>query len=480
MTTTKTAPRFEHLALTSLVPHTGNVRASVGNVAELAASIKAQGVLQPLVVAPADTGKGKYVLIAGHRRHAAAKKAGLKQVPCFIREDLTDKADQLQAMLTENLQRADLNAVEEGDAYQTLFDLKIDVKTIAARTGRTQKTIRERVKLAAAPADIRTKVIERQITIDEALTLQQFADYPKVYETLAKYPGTANWSWAVQNAKNARTRTDAGVKLIAALRAEGVRVMDKDEREAFRLEQSKARGVNLLWALLPAEPADTTAESVCATFTDNGYGAVEAGLTWHALVTEDEADDDPTDMPAAPRPSVDEAREAQKAKTAAAAEEARREQLAADLATAATVRRQYLGDVLNTGDDQIARQLLHRMVAAQLDETEIDVLELVASMLDLTVAEDAPDRADALAIEIRDEANTMTIAKLGILLRYLEMLPTEMNLAKVDRWLPDCPTWSLKDADSWRDEVGTVLAYEWSDVEGELIDALAEAAADGE
>ncbi|QCQ91754.1 ParB/RepB/Spo0J family partition protein [Rhodococcus sp. SGAir0479] len=481
MTTTTTV--FEQLPLAHLVPHPRNVRTAVGNVSDLATSIKAQGVLQPLVVAPHEILDQRWTIIAGHRRHAAAKKAGLKTVPCVIRHDLTGGADQLQAMLTENLQRSDLNAVEEGDAYQALLDLSIDVKAISARTGRTQKTIRERVKIAAAPEDVRTKVIDRQITIDEALTLQQFAAYPNVYETLAKYPGTANWSWAVQNAKNARSRADAGTKLVAALRTEGVRVMDNDEREAFRLEQTKARGVNLLWAKLPAEPKDRTSESVCASFHDSGYGAIDGCVSWHVLVTEDEADEEVDAAPTTERPSVEEARAAQKAKTEAAAEQARREQLAADLTTAATVRRDHLRDVLVEGSADTAHELLIGMVSDQLDETEVDVLELVVDMLSLpAVLDNTDDRGDILADRVRGAAQSMSAAKLVILLRYLEQLPAELALDNLSRWLPDCPPYSLQSANAWRCELGGPLGYEWSDVEAGLLDDLAraEAAADDE
>ncbi|WP_394770364.1 ParB N-terminal domain-containing protein, partial [Klebsiella pneumoniae] len=77
--------------------------------------------------------------MTGHRRAAAAKRAGLKTLPCVVRDDLDTEAKQIEAMLVENLQRSDLDPIEEGDAYQSLLDLNIPYKEIAETTGRAQK-----------------------------------------------------------------------------------------------------------------------------------------------------------------------------------------------------------------------------------------------------------------------------------------------------------------------------------------------------
>ena len=88
MPTTTTIEQVE-LKPSQLVPHKNNIRADVGDVSSLADSLAAQGVLQPLSVVP--NGKpDKYVVLAGHRRHAAAKKAKLATVPCIVRHDLAD------------------------------------------------------------------------------------------------------------------------------------------------------------------------------------------------------------------------------------------------------------------------------------------------------------------------------------------------------------------------------------------------------
>ena len=129
---------FQELQRAQLAPHPKNVRRDVGNVVDLANSISAQGIMQPLVVAPALAADG-YTIIAGHRRFAAAQLANLQALPCVIREDLDTEPKQLEAMLVENTQRADLTVVEEAAAYQSLLEFEgYTIKSVAKATGRSR------------------------------------------------------------------------------------------------------------------------------------------------------------------------------------------------------------------------------------------------------------------------------------------------------------------------------------------------------
>ena len=338
-------PRIVSLTLAQIVPHPRNVRHTLTDLAALAASIKEDGILQPLVVAPADT-KGTYVLIAGHRRHAAAGKAGLHELPCLVRDDLTDKADQLQAMLTENLQRTDLNPIEEGDAFQELLDLGIKPAVLAKRTGRTTKLIRARVKIAAAPAELRDRVIAREITLDEALILEGFSKYPEIYDHLAKYVGTTNWSWAVGRAKEDTARVIALTKRNNELTTEGVRVLDAEGLERYR-ERAEAVGLNRVWQKLDERPDDATSEDVAVTFPHR----TADNLQWYRFV----------DASAAAATKSPKKPAGKKATTAdVAADRARVEadiaaanQLAADLKTATPVRRAHLKNSISNADTDI-------------------------------------------------------------------------------------------------------------------------------
>ena len=127
----------------------------------LAASIREHGVIQPLIVSPGKN--GIYILVAGERRLQASRKAGLKTVPVVI-SHATDQ-QLLELALIENVQRADLNAIEEAEAFQHLekeFNLSHDA--IAARVGKNRSTITNTIRLLEASAAVKQALVNGQIT----------------------------------------------------------------------------------------------------------------------------------------------------------------------------------------------------------------------------------------------------------------------------------------------------------------------------
>jgi ParB family chromosome partitioning protein len=127
----------------------------------LAGSIREHGVIQPLVVSPGKN--GIYILIAGERRLQAARKAGLKTVPVVIRH-ATDQ-QLLELALIENVQREDLNAIEEAEAYQHLSkEFKLSHETIAARVGKSRVAITNTMRLLDASAAVKQALVDGQIT----------------------------------------------------------------------------------------------------------------------------------------------------------------------------------------------------------------------------------------------------------------------------------------------------------------------------
>jgi len=133
----------------------------VEELENLAASIREHGVIQPLIVSP---GKGGvFTLIAGERRLQASRKAGLKTVPVVIRH-ATDQ-QLLELALIENIQRADLNAIEEAEAYQHLAkEFKMSHETIAARVGKNRSTIANTIRLLEASAAVKQALVNGRIT----------------------------------------------------------------------------------------------------------------------------------------------------------------------------------------------------------------------------------------------------------------------------------------------------------------------------
>src|SRR5688500_519259 len=127
----------------------------------LATSIREHGVIQPLIVAPGQN--GIYILIAGERRLQASRKAGLKTVPVVIRHASDQQL--LELALIENVQRADLNAIEEAEAYQHLEkEFKLSHDDIAARVGKNRSTIANTVRLLDASAAVKQALVNRQIS----------------------------------------------------------------------------------------------------------------------------------------------------------------------------------------------------------------------------------------------------------------------------------------------------------------------------
>jgi ParB family chromosome partitioning protein len=127
----------------------------------LAVSIREHGVIQPLIVSP---GKNEiYTLIAGERRLQAARKAGLKTVPVVIRH-ATDQQF-LELALIENVQRADLNAIEEAEAYQHLVkEFKLSHETIANRVGKSRVAVTNTLRLLEASAPVKQALVDGRIT----------------------------------------------------------------------------------------------------------------------------------------------------------------------------------------------------------------------------------------------------------------------------------------------------------------------------
>jgi ParB family chromosome partitioning protein len=148
---------------------------------ELAESIRHQGVVQPIVVTP--RGEDRYTIIAGERRWRAARRAGLRQVPVVLRQ-VSDDRQILELALVENVQRADLNAVEEAEAYRTLgetFDLSQE--EIAARVGKGRTTVTNAIRLLRLPRAIQDLIREGRLTAGQARPLLAIPDAKKQLET---------------------------------------------------------------------------------------------------------------------------------------------------------------------------------------------------------------------------------------------------------------------------------------------------------
>jgi ParB family transcriptional regulator, chromosome partitioning protein len=131
---------------------------------ELADSILANGIIQPLVVRPRD---GRYQLVAGERRWRAARLAGVAEVPVFVHEVSDDRL--LEITLVENIQREDLNPIEVAHAFERLTrDLQLSHDEIARRTGKERSSITNTLRLLRLPPDIQQLVAEHRLSMGHA------------------------------------------------------------------------------------------------------------------------------------------------------------------------------------------------------------------------------------------------------------------------------------------------------------------------
>lgn len=189
-----------------LYQHPDNPRKNVDDLEELAASIKANGILQNLTVVPKlgeITGKWdgeSYTVIIGHRRLAAAKLAGLEKVPCTV-ADMTPQ-EQVQTMLLENMQRKDLKVYEEAQGFQMLLDFGDSVEDVSKASGFSTTTIRRRVKLTELDqGKLKEAVDTRQIPLGEFEKLSELENVED-RNALLEYIGTNDFRWKLNEAMN--------------------------------------------------------------------------------------------------------------------------------------------------------------------------------------------------------------------------------------------------------------------------------------
>jgi len=137
-------------------------------IEELTESIRTQGIVQPLVVTPEGE---NWTIIAGERRWRAAKRAGLEEVPVVVRE-VADTRELLELALVENLQRSDLNPLEEAEAYAALQErFGLSQEEVAGRVGKARVTVTNSLRLLRLPEEVRDLLREGKLTAGQARPL---------------------------------------------------------------------------------------------------------------------------------------------------------------------------------------------------------------------------------------------------------------------------------------------------------------------
>jgi ParB family chromosome partitioning protein len=160
-------------------PRQPRVHIDDARLEELAQSIRANGVIQPIVVRTIESAaageQSRYEIVAGERRWRASQRAGLLKVPVAIREVPDDKL--LEVALIENIQREDLNPIEEAQAYRRLTEeLQLSQEAIATQVGKDRATIANYMRLLRLPAEVRTALSEGALSMGHARALLSLTD----------------------------------------------------------------------------------------------------------------------------------------------------------------------------------------------------------------------------------------------------------------------------------------------------------------
>ena len=159
------------VALEKLLPNPDQPRKHFDHqeLEDLTNSIREHGILQPLIVMPVDA-SGKYILIAGERRLRASELAGLKKVPVIVR-DVKDH-ERMALSIVENVQRSDLNPVEEAHAYQRLMDeFNITQQEVSKRIGKSRSSIANTLRILELPDEVQKAVADAKISLGHAKIL---------------------------------------------------------------------------------------------------------------------------------------------------------------------------------------------------------------------------------------------------------------------------------------------------------------------
>ena len=234
-----------------LRPNERNRRHEGADISDLVASIPVIGILQPLIVLPADA-DDTYTLVAGHRRRAAAIELGLPTVPCIVAADI-DAATQILSMLAENQHRSGLTVREEAQHYEQLTLLDWEPERIAKALGHTTERVAGALAINQLPDPVAQAADAGQLDLAHAAALTEFADDSKAIDMILRRARTWGFEHAVAEERRKREKKRAAEVLKAELTLADVKVTSRPQD----LGGAHARADDLLTT--DGEPIDPAA-----------------------------------------------------------------------------------------------------------------------------------------------------------------------------------------------------------------------------
>ncbi len=224
---------------------------------ELSASIKSNGIIQPLVLR---RNGERYQIIAGERRFRAAKKAGLTAVPAVIRE--LDDSKMLEVALIENIQRADLNPIEEAISYQRLIEeCQVTQEEMANRVGKNRSTITNFLRLLKLPKEIQEGLRRREITMGHARALINIEDEAT---QIMLYQQTVEYGYSVRRVE----------ELVREYNERGEDVQEEPAADAVNDENKKKSSLSNEYVALKNQLSEKLGAKVKFQRAESGKGKI--------------------------------------------------------------------------------------------------------------------------------------------------------------------------------------------------------------
>lgn len=356
------------LPLTAIRQHPDNPRHDAVADHELIDSVSEQGLIHALVLAPHPDEHGMYVLIDGHRRYDALTKAGFTFAKVEIRHDLTERGDQVAAMLA-TVRRRDLTPVEEAEGFDLLSDLGWTVDAIAAKTGRAKSTVSERRKLTRLPEKAKQAADTGQITIDDAIRMAKLPAAEQ--KKLDKQVGGYDFKYAVARAEQ-RVRTAAvHAAEVKRLKDAGVPELDRpqDAHGEHALNHASHGMVRLAATGLPDASSHHDTAPPCLAFVQ--AGTTDYPAIWQVCTNPAKHDDDLSEAQATRQAEVAAEEAVREADREARAEEARAHRTARMLRIDSAVAAVKTTKALDPTLEALLRLALPRMFYALYDSTGV-------------------------------------------------------------------------------------------------------------
>lgn len=426
-----------------------NLRAELAVGAELVESVRAHGVLQPLIVT--ETAFDEYLIIAGHRRFAAAVRAGLSEVPAVIRDDLGETSEQVATMLGENADRVGLNVVEKAKGYQLMLDDGMSVTVISKRTGHKPAAIKKHLPAASADERVQGLLTDGKISLDDLAALDEFDDDPELRERLEQGLGTPGWRYELQRHQHNRRFAEQSVTQRDELESKGIPVSDN--------------------SMAPDDPGDGMTWEKLPAGTDPAAAAKEDGELAAIVRRNYNNAKDPVEVCLYKKVPASEKAIAQSEEDKAA------RLLAEEMAAATAVRAQWLAAraaraTSVTQAATLARQLIMNKLADAPYEWD-RIAALLGVAVDPPADSNHTDRIELARTKIQAALSKMLLPQLVTHLFVLENDRIDQELEHESAWGPeDKLGWNGADILAWREQLAA-WRYPLAPVEQRLVDAAA-------